>query len=215
MKNLKALREVQKELAAKVIVKDEYRKPLKRIAGIDLAFTGELAVAACVVNSFPQMKAIYKKTAIEPLDFPYIPTFLSFREGPPIIRLMKSLDERADIYLINAQGLAHPLYCGCASHIGVLTDEATIGVASSNLCGIYSYEPKNVREAVSIYFDGRKVGWILKSKKGCKPIFVSPGHRIGLDSSLTIVKRCIIGHKLPEPLWQAHRLADEERRRVK
>jgi deoxyribonuclease V len=202
-------------MSRKVITRDAFRKPVTRIAGIDLAFAGELAITACVITSLPPTKTLVQKTLRRKLDFPYIPTFMCFREGPPIIDIINILDTKADLFLINAHGLAHPRNFGCASHVGVLTGAATIGVATRNLCGVYDWGPQEVGEAFAIYCNGQQVGWILQSKEGCRPIFVSPGHKIGLDSSLKMVEACLIDHKLPEPLWLAHRLANDEKRRVR
>ena len=212
--DLEALEDVQKKLSEEVIVRDEFGRPLSRIAGIDLAFIDNFAITACVTTSFPPMKVVSNKILVRKLDFPYIPALLGFREGPSIIEVINSMEEKPYIFLINAQGLAHPQYCGCASHVGVLTGEATIGVATSNLCGEYEREPREVGDAVAMYFGGRQVGWVLKSKEGCKPIFISPGHKIGLDSCLKVVKECIVDRKLPEPVWLAHRLANNEKRRM-
>jgi deoxyribonuclease V len=213
MHDLDALRTIQRILSRRVIVQDAFRKPVTQIAGIDLAFADELAITACVITSLPPTKTLDQKTLRRRLDFPYVPSYLSFREGPPIIDLINTMDMKADLFLINAHGLAHPRYFGCASHVSVMTGVATIGVATRNLCGVYDCVPQEVGEAVSIYCNGRQVGWILQSKEGCRPIFVSPGHKIGLSSSLKMVKKCLIDHKLPEPLWLAHRLANDEKRR--
>jgi deoxyribonuclease V len=215
MQDLDALRAIQRTLSRKVIVRDAFRKPVTRIAGIDLAFAGELAITACVITSLPPTETLAHKTLRRKLDFPYVTAFMSFREGPPIIDIINTLETKADLFLINAHGLAHPRYCGCASHVGVLTGVATIGVAARNLCGVYDCGPQEVGEAVATYCNGRQVGWVYQSKEGCRPIFVSPGHKIGLDSSLKMVKACLIDHKLPEPLWLAHRLANNEKRRVR
>jgi deoxyribonuclease V len=213
MQDLDTLRTIQRILSRKVIFRDAFRKPVTRILGIDLAFVGDLVITACVITSFPPTKTLVQKTLRRKLAFPYVPAFLSFREGPHIIDIINTLETKADLFLINAHGLAHPRYYGCASHVGVLTGVATIGVATHNLCGVYDCLPQEVGEVVAIYCNGRHVGWVLQSKEGCRPIFVSPGHKIGLDSSLKIVKACLVDHKLPEPLWLAHRLANDEKRR--
>jgi len=144
------------------------------------------------------------------LDFPYIPTFLSFREGYPIIKLYKKLKTKPDIMIINGHGIAHPLFCGIATHVGVLLDKPTIGVAQSRLCGDYR-EPKRLGDCSKITYKGMIVGYVYKSKEKCKPIFVSPGHRISLKSCLRIVKKCIKTHKLPLPLAIAHIQANKSK----
>ena len=213
MLDLDALSVIQRTLSQKVIVRDAFATPVTRIAGIDLAFVGDWAITACVITSLPPRNILAQQTLRRKLDFPYLPAFLSFREGPPIIDLITSLETKADLFLINAHGLAHPRYYGCASHVGVVTGAATIGVAARNLCGVYARAPQRAGEAVATYCNERQVGWVVQSKAGCRPIFVSPGHRIGLDSTLKIVTACLIGHKLPEPLWLAHRVANDEKRR--
>lgn len=212
--NLEVLKKVQKILSKKVIIRDDFRKPLSQIAGVDLAFTNDLAITVCTTTFIPFKKLINKIILIKKLNYPYIPTLLSFREGPPIIEIINSLEKKPDLFLINAHGLAHPLYCGCASFVGVLTGAATIGVATNNLCGEYEYEPQELGEAVATYFGEKQVGWVLKSKYRHKPIFISPGHKISLSSCLKVVRKCIFGQKLPEPLWLAHKLANEEKRRI-
>ncbi len=115
---------------------------------------------------------------------------------------------KPDVILINGQGIAHPLRCGIASHVGVSLDVPSIGVAQSKLCGEYK-EPKEVGHYTSIIYNGKKVGYVYKSKENCKPIFVSPGHKVSSRTSLKIVTSCIGKYKLPIPLRMAHGYANE------
>lgn len=213
-RNLEGLRRIQRETASKVVVEDQFKSPLESVAGVDLAFLEDDGVATCVAMDYPPTKVIETQTLVMPLNFPYIPTFLTFREGPPMIKVISSLRTKVSIFLINGQGIAHPLGCGLASHVGVQSGKPTIGVAASRLVGEYEYEPKNQSEAISLIYDGERVGWVLKSRSGSKPIFVSPGHRVGLDSSLRIVKTCLLGHRLPEPLQMAHLAANREKKKL-
>lgn len=214
MNNLEDLRDLQKKIAKKTIVEDRFRKPITHVVGIDLAFKKDTAVTAYVAMAFPSLKLVYKKTVVSKLEFPYIPTLLSFREGPPILDVINSSDLKPEVCLINAQGIAHPLFCGCASYVGVLTQSPTIGVAKSNLCGEYEHEPRNVGKYVLMFYHERAVGWIFKSKKNCRPIFISPGHLVSLESSLEIVRRCMGKYKLPLPLHYAHMFANEYKRKI-
>jgi deoxyribonuclease V len=211
---LEGMRRFQKEVAKKVILEDTFKKPITNVGGIDLAFIDNLGILAYIIVDYKSLKTSAKKFSAAKLCFPYISTLLSFREGPPIIDIINSVELKPEILFINAQGIAHPMLCGCASHVGVLTNVPTIGVASQNLCGIYSREPKDVDEYISLLYGGKVVGWALKSKTGCRPIFVSPGHRVSLKSSLDITMKCIKDHKLPEPLHLAHIAANEEKRRI-
>jgi deoxyribonuclease V len=204
------LRKIQNRIAKKVILEDEFSKPIKTIAGFDLAFLDDDALVAGVVLDYKNLKVIEIKILKTHLDFPYIPTFLSFREGPPIIKLYKKLKTKPDIIIINGHGIAHPLFCGIASYVGVLLDKPTIGVAQSKLCGNYN-EPKKFDEYSQITYKKRIVGYVYKSKKNCRPIFISPGHGLSLKSFIKIVKKCIKTDKLPLPLAIAHIQANKSK----
>ncbi len=211
--DLERLREIQREIASRVILEDRFRRPIKVITGFDLAFLGgKEAVVAAVSLNYENLQVLERRALRLRVNFPYIPTFLGFREGPPIIRLLRELKVKPDILMLDSHGISHPLLCGCASHVGVLIDKPTIGVAKSRLCGEWNKEPRRVGEWAPITYEGKVVGALLKSRKGSKPIFVSPGHRISLESSIKIVMRCVREHRLPEPIRLAHRLATEERR---
>ena len=213
-RNLEEMRRLQREIAEKVVLEDRFKKLITTVAGVDMAFSDDLAVTACVVADYDSLKVKARKTSIARLDFPYIPTLLCFREGPPIIDIISSLEPKPDVFLINAQGIAHPILCGCASHVGVLANVPTIGVAARKLCGEYDRELREVGEYAPLYYGGRGVGWVLKSRGGCRPIFVSPGHMVSLNSSLDVVVKCIKDHKFPEPLYLAHMVANEEKRKI-
>jgi len=213
LQDIDELYRIQRKLAPKVILVDIFRKPIQYVAGIDLAFMGDMAFTACVIVDYATLEVISTKTVESRLDFPYIPTLLFFREGPSILKAIGSSQPKADIYFINAQGFAHPKFIGCASHVGVLANVPTIGVTSRKLCGEYEHDPKEAGEAISMRHSRKAVGWVTKSAAECKPIFVSPGHRVSLESSLKIVVTCLKGHRLPEPLRLAHIAANKEKRK--
>lgn len=202
------LRKKQKEIAKKVILEDDFSERIKTIAGFDLAFKDDTAFVAGVLLDYETLITREIKIIKTKLPFPYIPTFLTFREGPPIIKLYKKLKTMPGIMMINGQGISHPLRCGIASHVGVLLDTPSIGVAQSRLCGEYK-EPKEVGDHSLLKYEGKSVGYVYKSKKNCRPIFISPGHRISLKSSLEIVKNCMKNFKLPTPLYLAHTHANK------
>ena len=204
---LEALRKIQQQVAKKVVLEDRFGAPLELVAGIDLAFLGNEAIVACVVMDFPPQRVVETHFLTTVIDFPYVATFLAFREGPAIVRAIHSPRTSPDIFLINAHGIAHPLRCGCASHVGVQSGKPTIGVTVSRLYGECSVVPHEEGEATALNIGKEQVGWVLRSRIGCKPIFVSPGHLVGLDSSLRIVKASLCGNKLPEPMHLAHVLA--------
>lgn len=211
---LNRLRKQQLRLASRVVIADHFERPVRVVAGFDLAYLNDHAIAAAVSLRLPTLELVERKTLLEEVSFPYIPTFLAFREAPPIINLLRRLEVEPDIIMLDAHGIAHPVHLGCASHVGVLVEKPTIGVAKRLLCGEYGQEPERVGEWVPLTYEGRVVGAVFKSREGCRPIFISPGHMITLKSSIQIVRDCIRGHRLPEPLRLAHQLAVMERRRL-
>ncbi len=200
-KSLEKLIKIQENLAKKIILKNDL-KEIKLIAGFDLAFSKN-KIFCCGVILNRELELIEKKFSEEVENFPYIPGFLAFREGPIIIKTYKKLKSKPDIIFIDGHGIAHPKFFGIASHIGLLLDKPTIGVAKNKLIGEYE-EPKNVWEEEKLLFKNKHVGWVLKTKKDCKPIFISPGHKISLEKSLELTKKCLKGFKLPEPLRLSH-----------
>jgi deoxyribonuclease V len=202
------IRQIQRDVTSNIVLRDVYTKPIRSVGGIDLAFFDDTAVVACVILDYDSLDIRSEKWLLASLDFPYIPTLLCLREGPPLIEIINALESKPEIFLINAHGIAHPTRCGCASYVGVQANVPTIGIASRNLCGEYDSEPTRIGEHVPLTHNGRIVGWALKSQKGCRPIFISPGHCVSLASSLDTVLKCTEANKLPEPLSLAHALAN-------
>lgn len=201
------LRELQRNMAKRVIIHDEFPKPVRTIAGFDLAFSDDKAFVTGVVLEYGSLLVKEIRTMESRLSFPYVPTLLAFREGPPIIRVYRKFKSKPDIILVNGHGIAHPFFCGIASHLGVVLDKPSVGVAQRKLCGSHE-EVARVGDDSPLIYKGRIVGYAYKSREGCKPIFVSPGHRVSLESSLRIVKGCIKNHKLPEPIRLAHSISN-------
>ncbi len=208
--DLDSLGKEQMYLAKKVILKDKFGTPVV-LAGVDLSYKNTTCIVAYVALKFKTLEILERKAIKQKVVFPYIPTFLAFREGPPTLALLEKINTRPDVLMINGHGIAHPLFYGYASHIGVLTSIPTIGIATKLLYGMVCEIPANVGSYCYVSYKGRRVGAIFLSKKGCKPIIVSPGHLITIDSCLRIVKCSLKGYKLPEPLRLAHKLAQEEK----
>ncbi len=197
---LEELRKEQEKLASKVITEDRFHE-LRLIGGVDQAFPRDYAASCIVVQNFGEFDIVEKAFSLRRVDFPYIAGFLSYREGPSIISAWRKLKTKPQVLLVDGNGILHPHRIGLASHIGVLLDQPTIGVAKSLLCG----EVRGSR----VFVNGEARACVLQSKEGCRPIYVSPGHKVSLDSSVKIVKRCIKSHKLPEPLRLAHRFVGD------
>ncbi|MFX1453014.1 MAG: endonuclease V, partial [Promethearchaeota archaeon] len=139
--------------------------------------------------------------------FPYKPGFFIFREGPPILEIVLKLNIMPDVFLINSHGICHPLGIGAASHIGILIEKPTIGVAQNILCGDAA-PPKNLGDISPIFLKNKIAGYAFLTQLNTKPIYISPGHLITLETAIKIVKNTIKAYKLPEPLRLAHQLAN-------
>lgn len=178
------------------------------VAGIDVGLLQDgLVRAAIAVLSFPALTLVESALAIQPAAFPYVPGFLSFREIPPVLEALGKLNALPDLLVCDGQGIAHPRGFGIASHLGVLTGLPSLGVAKSRLVGRYA-EPGSERGSRSpLVYRTRQVGWVLRTRTGVKPVFVSPGHRLDLDGGLELALALTPKYRLPETTRQAHNLA--------
>ncbi len=211
--DLRKLRETQKKIAEKVIIKDSLKlKDIKTVAGFDLAYHNKKVICAAVVLNIKTLEVLEKKYTVSEEKFPYIPNFLMFREGPPIIETYHELDIKPDIIIIDGSGILHPQRSGVASFVGVSLDMPTIGVTKKLLLGEVM-EGKIYVERVTRDGKIKEVrGERLETKKGAKPLFVSPGHKITVSTATKVCKECLDGnHKLPEPLRLAHKYANKKR----
>jgi len=205
---------IQEEMRKDLLIENRIDK-IERIGGVDQAFPNRKNVISCiVVLDEYEMSVIEKGFSIKETDFPYIPGLLSFREGPSIIDAYKKLKNKPDLLLIDGHGIAHPRRMGIASYIGIKLDIPTVGVAKRRLIGMYK-EPKNEGEATKLIDDNKVIGYVLKSKNKCNPIFISPGYKIDIETSLRIVRNCLRKHKLPEPIRLAHLFVNERKRDFK
>jgi len=205
--------DIQNNLSRNSIFTDLFTKPIRKIGGVDLSFIKDHAVAAYICVNYKNLEIIEKKTLLTKLDFPYRPGFLWFREGPPIVRIIKSLEVLPDVFMINAHGLAHPRRFGCASHVGVNIEKPTIGIAGSKLFGEVIKIPRKFGDTEPLKSNNDTIGYIIKPKIG-KPIYVSPGHMVSLESTVKITINCLRNHRLPEPLYLSHILAESRKRNI-
>jgi deoxyribonuclease V len=198
-------------LAQKIVTEDRLPKKITRVAGVDVAYTDESAIGAVAVLDFESLELLERQTATCEVKFPYIPTLLSFREIPPAVACIKKLSLQPDVLLADGQGLAHPYGCGFASHLGLAIGKPTIGVAKSRLVG----EPTAIAGQVFLVRKGQIIGEIVTTKEGVKPVYVSVGHLISLRTAVEMTKHCVRNSKIPEPIWQAHKLASEEKMKTR
>jgi len=201
-------RTIQETLRGHVITHD-CLEGVQHVAGIDVGFEngGNIMRAAVVVLDFPSLVLCEQAVAHRPTRFPYIPGYLSFRETPVVLAALKKLHVTPDLLLCDGQGLAHPRRFGIACHLGVLTDIPSIGVAKSRLIGTHAQVPAPKGAWRPLRDDGEVIGAVLRTRVGVKPLFVSIGHRLSLETAIDYVLRCTTRYRLPETTRLAHRLA--------
>ena len=199
---------LQRELAGRVRQADEVGV-VRRVAGVDVGFPGGGAVAraAIAVLSYPKLNPIEHAVAEVPVEFPYVPGLLSFRELPAILRALAGLAAAPDLLLVDGQGRAHPRRFGIACHLGVVTGLPCIGVAKGRLVGAHDAVPEGRGEWVALRDQGDVIGAVLRSRVGVKPVYVSVGHRVGLEQAIGWVMACTTRYRLPQTTRAAHALA--------
>ena len=210
--SLERARESQRKLSKKVIKEDRLPEKIGYIAGVDVAYLGKFAFGAVAVLEYTSLKLIETKTSKVEVKFPYIPTLLSFREVSPAMAAIRKLNVEPDVFLVDGQGIAHPFRFGFASHLGVVLNKPTIGVAKSLLCGKIEKNPEKEGEFTFIYDNNEVIGAVLLSKWGFKPIYVSVGHMVSLENAVKIVKNCVRKYRIPEPIRMAHIAANKMKR---
>jgi deoxyribonuclease V len=204
---------LQHELRTRVIAEDRLRA-VRHVAGIDVGFEDDGAVtrAAVAVLAFPELELVDCAIARVRTRFPYVPGLLSFRETPGVLQALRRLRVRPDLLLCDGQGIAHPRRIGLASHIGLCTGLPSIGVAKTRLVGEHRTVP-NRKGGWTPLTDGDEIiGAVLRTRKDVKPLYVSLGHRVSLETALRHVMACVTRYRLPETTRWAHRLASGERR---
>jgi deoxyribonuclease V len=203
-------RAVQRRLAAEIVVEDRLGE-IRRVAGVDVGFPRrgdqEMARAAAVLLSFPDLTPLGDSLVEEPVRYPYIPGLLSFREAPAIIAALERLPEPPDLIMADGQGRAHPRRFGIACHLGLLLDRPALGCAKSRLVGRYDEPPPEPGAWTPLTDHGEVIGAVVRTRAGVKPLFVSVGHRVSLETAVALVLACGRGLRLPEPTRLADQLA--------
>jgi deoxyribonuclease V len=189
-------------------------RPLRRVVGVDCAFPaagprrpaplGSECIAAAVVWDLEAGRAIEQRIARRPLQFPYVPGLLSFRELPAVLAALRKVESPVDAIFADAHGLAHPRRFGLACHLGVLCDLPCVGVAKSLLVGEHDAPGVRRGDRAPLRDRGDRIGTALRTRDATRPIFVSVGHRIDLATAEELVLACGAGFRVPEPT----RLAD-------
>jgi len=188
-------------------------KPVRTIAGADISFNkfSTTVYAGIVILSYPDIQVLHEATAVTEVTFPYVPGLLGFREIPAIAAVWDQLTDKPDVIIFDGHGIAHPRRMGIATHFGLIAHTPSIGCAKSLLCGSYA-EPANEPFAISdLLHKGEKIGEVLRTKKNCKPVFISPGNLITMQETQDIMRHCVGKYRIPEPTRLAHMLVNKIR----
>ena len=180
---------------------------IRHVAGADAAYDQDSIYAAVVVMTFPGLEVVEKTCTVQEIPFPYIPGLLSFREGPAILDAFRSLITVPDLILLNGHGYAHPKRVGIASHVGLVLDVPSIGVAQRLLTGSVAL-PGAPRGSTEPVLDKSEIiGMAVRTVRGSKPVFISAGHKVDLAQAVDIALKTTLIHRITEPIWHADLLS--------
>jgi deoxyribonuclease V len=208
---LEKLRRVQEALVSRVALRSRRRVP-KLVAGVDVSYPNpDQGVATYALVEVQSGELVWSQTIRRRVAFPYISTYLAFRELPILLDLLDEVDRGArlaDLVIVDGNGILHQRRAGIASHLGVAASLATIGVTKKLLCGRVALEGLQPEESRPVVLDDRVIGLAMRATAGSRrPIFVSPGHRTNLPFAERVVRQLLRGRRLPEPLYWADRLS--------
>lgn len=199
---------LQVQLRSRVVREDAVGE-IRTIAGVDVGFAehGRLTRAAVAVMSYPALQWRDEVTTTVPTTFPYVPGLLSFRELPAVLAAIEKLTVVPDLILCDGQGYAHPRRFGIASHLGVLLDRPTIGVAKSRLVGEHAELGARRGDWVELTDRGEVIGAVVRTRANVRPLYISAGHGVSLPMAIHTVMQCVTRFRLPEPTRRADQIA--------
>ncbi|HEY6674088.1 MAG TPA: deoxyribonuclease V [Rubrobacteraceae bacterium] len=206
-------RRLQEELASGVVAGPPLDlERVRYVAGADVSTQEGIAYATVAVLGFPGLSVVEVRGFEAPLEFPYVPGLLSFREMPSVLGALEKVETNVDAVILDAQGLAHPRRMGLASHVGLFVDVPTVGCAKSVLVGTFEEPEVEKGSATDLVHRGEVVGRAVRTRERVSPVYVSVGNRIDLDSSVELVLASSTRYRLPEPTRQAHNAANRLRK---
>lgn len=211
---LQGAKSLQEYLRRKVKIVPLGKVP-ETIAGVDATFAGDLVIAVASLYRYSPLEHEEDTVCRGGTRFPYVPGYLAFREGHTVVDALKRLKTSPDVILVDGQGIAHPRGIGIASHIGILLGIPTIGCAKSRLIGEFREPGTKKGDWTYLVHEGRKVGAVLRTRWNVKPIFVSPGHLIDIQSAVAVVMHCVSSFRVPDPLRQADHVSRERRQALR
>jgi deoxyribonuclease V len=204
-------RKIQQQLQQQVIMEDVFDE-IHTVAGVDIGIkrdndNSEIAKAVVVILNYPELELIDQIRVEQPIEFPYIPGLLSFRESPAIITAFEKLSTEPDLIIVDGQGIAHPRRFGIASHLGLLLDKPTIGCAKSRLYGRHDQPDMAAGSYAYLYDRDDIIGAVLRTRENVNFVYVSVGHNISLESAIEYTLKCCLNYRLPQPTRLAHQVA--------
>lgn len=206
-------RNLQLELRNQLQI-EPLQSAVRLVAGADISFNKyeSTVYAGLIILDINNLQPVAHALAISEAHFPYIPGLLSFREIPSLLQAWELLAIKPDVIMVDGHGIAHPRRLGIAAHFGLATNTASMGVAKKKLYGKYE-EPETTAGSYTSLTQGEEtLGYVYRTKKNVKPVFISPGHKIGLQDVLSLTSQCTAKYRLPEPTRQAHLLVNRLRR---
>lgn len=196
---------LQQQLRSEIVL-EPLPGPVRIIGGADISFNkySEVIYAGIVLLRWPDLQVIHTESVVSRTRFPYIPGLLAFREVPALYEVWEKLPQKPDVLVLDGHGIAHPRRMGIAAHFGVVVKSPTIGCAKSLLTGRYE-EPEDRPMAESpLMHQNELIGTVLRTKKRCLPVFVSPGYGITMAESVDLIRNCTGKYRIPEPTRLAH-----------
>lgn len=204
---------IQNELRAKLDVTERSLFP-ETIAGADISLNlhSTTIYAGIIVLSFPQLKPIAYSLIKSETHFPYVPGYLAFREVPALLKAWKQLAAKPSVLVVDGHGIAHPRRMGIAAHFGSLAEQTSMGCAKNILCGKFEEPGIQTGSAAPIIHKQEQIGYAFRSKAKTAPVYISPGHGMGMQNSLEIIQQCTGKYRIPEPTRLAHELVNKFRK---
>lgn len=204
---------IQNELRQKADT-SERELQISTIGGADISLNlySTTIYAGIILLSFPQLQPIAYSVIKSETRFPYVPGYLAFREVPALVKAWEQLQQKPGVLVVDGHGIAHPRRMGIATHFGAVTGQASMGCAKKILTGKYAEPAPEPGSASPIFDREEQIGYAFRSKAKTAPVYISPGHLMGLQNSLALIRGCTGKYRIPEPTRLAHELVNRFRR---
>jgi len=210
--NTQELRKIQERLRNEISLLP-LALPPRTIGGADVSLNrgSKVVYAGIVVLDFATLEPIARSGVVDEVEVPYVPGFLSFREVPALYRAWQGLKVKPDVVMLDGHGIMHPRMMGVATHFGLVAGVPTLGCAKKPLAGEF-IDPQFVPgDVTTVEYQKDMRGYCYRSRKNCRPIFISPGTGMSCEDALSIAQQCLRGYRLPEPTRLAHEYVNQLR----